>query len=189
MQFDNNIAIDHQRVMDFMCGNEKGFTHFFQLYYPALCFFAARVTADNEAAKDITSNAFIKTWKKHERLHSASDIKAYLYQVVRNDCYKWLQQQKKEKILQQNLAIYTATAAESYLALVIQSEVIAMLHQHIQQMPAGRQKIFAKLYVEGKSIAEAAAELQLSPSTVKTQKQRGLQALRALPGIDGLANG
>jgi DNA-directed RNA polymerase specialized sigma24 family protein len=34
------------------------------------------------------------------------------------------------------------------------------------------------LYIEGKSIKETAEELQVSASTVKTQKKRGLDALR-----------
>lgn len=160
-------------------GHEEAFNHFFHLYYPALCFFAARITGDTETAKDLASHAFIKTWAKHEKLQTTTAIKAYLYQVARNDCYKWLQTQKREKALQQNLAAFAAAAEESHLPVLIHAEVVAMLHRHIQQLPVGQQTIFSKLYIEGKTVAETAAELRLSASTVKTQKARGLAVLRS----------
>jgi DNA-directed RNA polymerase specialized sigma24 family protein len=38
--------------------------------------------------------------------------------------------------------------------------------------------VFVKLFVEGKSVVEAAAELNVAVSTVKNQKARGIKLLR-----------
>jgi len=165
-------------AFSFQQGEEKGLTYFFDLLYPALCFFAARLTGSVETAKEIASDAFIKTWHKHEKLSSASAIKAYLYQVTRNDCYKWLHQQKKIQALHKELAALSESVEQSHLHLLIQSELISQLHQHIAQLPEGCKKVFNKLYIEGKTVAETANELELTVSTVKTQKARGLQHIK-----------
>lgn len=162
----------------FRQGFEISLDHFFHSYYTPLCFFASRIIGDTESAKDIASIAFTKTWAKREKLDTARAIRAYLYQVVRNDCYKWLQQQQKRTAAEKELVLISPPATESQLELVIASEVIGELYRHMQQLPPACRNVFNKLYVEGKGVSEAAAELQLSVSTVKTQKARGLAVLR-----------
>lgn len=178
MSFDLNIANAAEYAELFNKGEEQGFNYMFDLYYPSLCFFAARITGDTDTGKDIASQAFIKTWEKRERLNTFAGIKAYLYQVARNDCYKWLQKQKKDSAMYTDLYAFSAPVAESHLSLLIQTELISQLHHHIAQLPEGCKKVFGKLYIEGKTVSETAKELKLAITTVKTQKQRGLIFLK-----------
>jgi len=55
---------------------------------------------------------------------------------------------------------------------------MARLHEAIYQLPPQCRTIFLKLYIEGKSIAETADELQLTASTIRNQKARGIKLLR-----------
>ncbi len=174
----NHIVSDSKVAALFQNGSEEALDHFFSTYYPALCFFAARLTGDTEVAKDIASQAFIKTWEKHATLNTAAGIKAYLYQVARNDCYKWLHQQKRAAALHQDLGKLSQPVAQSHAEELIKAEFINTMYQHVKSMPAAQQTIFTKLYIEGKSVAETAAELNLHISTVKTQKARGILYLR-----------
>jgi len=174
----NTTYTKEQYANCFQQGAVQGFDYFFKTYYTALCFFATRITNNSEAAKDIASNAFIKTWAKHAQLNTAAGIKAYLYQVVRNDCYKWLQQQQKTIALQKELSVHSPAASQSHLHHIIAAEVLSELHAHMQHLPEACKKIFTKLYVEGKTVAETAAELNLHVSTVKTQKERGMVFLK-----------
>jgi RNA polymerase sigma-70 factor (family 1) len=178
--------MDLQRQIDsykdynklFHLGNEEGFNHFFQLLYPSLCSFANSLVKDIEVAKDIASHAFMKTWEKHEKLYSAGEIKAYVYQAVRNDCYKWLEKEQRKAIALRNIARTSARAADSHLELMIKTELYAQLHQLIKQMPRAQQTVFRKLYIEGKTAREASEELQVAISTVKNHKARGLLWLK-----------
>lgn len=172
--------IDHIDVFAhrFQAGNEEAFSYFFHLYYRCIYFFAFKWIRDEESAKDIASAAFIKTWQKREKLQTATAIKSYLYQVTRNDCYKWLHRHKKETSLHLSLAAVAEPVEQSHLPLFIQSEIITQLHRHIRELPKAQRSIFRKLYIEGKTVAETAKELDLHVSTVKTQKQRGILLLR-----------
>lgn len=159
--------------------NEKLFTQFFRQYYPALCFFANRITGNAEAGKDIASWAFVKTWAKQGQLPTEGQLKAYLYQVARNDCYKWLQQHKKQTALLQELSCVNIPSEQSHLHAMIHAEVLSQLHSAINTLPPARREVFTRLYIEGKSVSETAIELHLSPSTIKTQKARGIAALKS----------
>jgi RNA polymerase sigma-70 factor (ECF subfamily) len=48
----------------------------------------------------------------------------------------------------------------------------------MEELPSECHKVFMKLFVEGKSVVEAAAELKVAVSTVKNQKARGIKILR-----------
>lgn len=167
----------------FYRGEEEGFEFFFRTYYPALCLFSSKLTGNIEAAKEIASNGFMKTWAKHKQLHNHSAIRAYLYKVVRNDCYKWLQQEKREARLMPELEDQSCSVEKSHLELVIQTEVISQIYHEFRHLPTGCQKVLQKLYIEGKSVAETARELKLAITTIKTQKHRGISLIRKRLGL------
>lgn len=61
---------------------------------------------------------------------------------------------------------------------LVAAEISRELLHAINSLPAAGGKVFRLLYVVEKSIKEAAEELNLSISTIKTQKARGLTALK-----------
>jgi RNA polymerase sigma-70 factor (ECF subfamily) len=52
----------------------------------------------------------------------------------------------------------------------------------IEQLPPQARKIFQLFYLQHKSYREIAAELQLSPQTVRNQKQRAAKLLKKMVG-------
>lgn len=166
------------QVLSFQSGEEEGFNFFFRSLYPALCFFGARMIRNKAAAEEIASEAFIKIWQRHGQFTDAGDIKAYLYQIVRNDCLKWLEKDARASVAEGKAAYQAPVREQSPFEHIVHSEVVNELHQAIKSLPFSCRKIFEMLFIEGKSITETAAELHLSPSTVRTQKARGLEILR-----------
>jgi RNA polymerase sigma-70 factor (ECF subfamily) len=61
---------------------------------------------------------------------------------------------------------------------IIRAEFYGELYRAIHTLPPECRKIFTMLYIEGKTVRETAEELGLALSTVKTQKARGLAALK-----------
>lgn len=176
MPASHDTALFHATL--FQAGEEKGFEYFFRSLYPVLCLFATRMIKDRPAAEDIVSDAFMKTWKKHDRLHTPADIKAYLFQVVRNDCYKYLRQQNKTLVPVSEKELASVPEIPDQLEYFIEAELLARLHSCLTELPDGCGRVMSKLYVEGKSVVESARELKMAVSTVKTQKMRGLNWLR-----------
>ena len=166
-------------TLSFQRGEEEGFNFFFKRLYPALCFFANKIIHNRPAAEEIASEAFIKIWQRHGQFSNAGDIKAYLYQIVKNDSLKWMQKDAKISIAETAMAVNNSKqSSPSHFEDIVWSEVTSELHQAISSLPMACRQVFEMLYIEGKSITETAAALRLSPSTVRTQKARGLVFLR-----------
>ncbi|MDQ6763267.1 MAG: RNA polymerase sigma-70 factor [Bacteroidota bacterium] len=160
-------------------GEEKGFDFFYRKLFPSLYFFANRLVNDKCEAEDIVSNAFIKIWKRHTQFNDASSIRSYLYQIVRNDCYKFHQQQGRVQEVHKQVKYLTMVNVDDNREEdIIRAEFYGELYNAINSLPSECRRIFRMLYIQGKTVKEISQELKLSPSTVKTQKARGLAVLR-----------
>jgi len=169
----NNYAILFQQ------GEEKGFAWFFNTLYPALSFYAFKITGDKESSKEIASNAFIKIWERHEQFADALLIRKYLYRIVRNDALKHLRKEKQSTSVHKEVFyLYGNEHQKDCFNSLVTAEISRELLDAINSLPAECSKVFRLLFIEGKSIQETAEALQLSPSTVKTQKKRGIDALK-----------
>jgi len=61
---------------------------------------------------------------------------------------------------------------------IIKAETLRRVKEAMEELPSECRKVFMKLFVEGKSVVEAAAELNVAVSTVKNQKARGIKLLK-----------
>lgn len=163
----------------FQQGEEKGFAWFFRNLYPALSFYAFKITSDKESSEEIASNAFIKVWQRHEQFPDALSIRKFLYRIVRNDALKHLRKEKQSTaVAKEVIYLYGGDHEKDCFNSLVTAEISRELLNAIDSLPAECSKVFRLMYIEGKSIKETAEALQLSPSTVKTQKKRGIEALR-----------
>ena len=169
----------NEYTLSFQRGEEKGFDFFFRELFPSLCFFANRMIINKCEAEDIASVAFMKIWKRHNQFNNAKNIRAYLYQIVRNDCLKFLQQNDRRSRTHREIKYLTLVDTKANReADIIRAELYSCLYGALNNLPTECRKVFMMLYIEGKSAKKIAKELKLSISTVKTQKARGLAMLR-----------
>lgn len=62
-------------------GWEPAFKELFGRYYTTLCAFAFRIVKNEESAKDIVQEVFIKLWSNREQLKDIS-LKSYLLSLI-----------------------------------------------------------------------------------------------------------
>jgi RNA polymerase sigma-70 factor (ECF subfamily) len=159
-------------------GREEGFTYFFNLLYKPLCFFARGYTNDMQEAEDIVGDSLIKLWAKREIFENEQGIKNYLYRSVYNACLRSIENQERYKKHHDKYKFQQNASEQACINNIIKAETISLVHKAINQLPAQCQKVFTKLYIEGKSITETAQEMDLTISTIKNQKARGLKLLK-----------
>lgn len=176
-------------VEAFQRGEEQGFSYFFNDLYPALLYYAFRFLNDRPSAEDVVEESFIKIWERHESFNHPQVIKSWLYTTVRNACLNKLQQEQRKQVKEDMLARQQEGAhQQSHLNEIILAEVIAEVHATISSLPTGCRKIFEMMYIHGKTVREIAKELNLSISTIKNQKARGLTILRKkFPELSAMA--
>jgi RNA polymerase sigma-70 factor (family 1) len=159
-------------------GLEASFTAVFKALYPALCYYALRLTHDQVTAEDIAEESFIKVWGRRASFYHYGELKAYLYTTVRNASINWNALQKRQLEAERAQSAARSEYDSYVLEDMIRAEWLREVYTTLDTLPPQCLKIATMLYVEGKSTRQIAKELNLSVGTVKTQKARGLVFLR-----------
>ncbi|TMI94622.1 MAG: RNA polymerase sigma-70 factor [Bacteroidetes bacterium] len=165
-------------LISFCNGKQEGFNYFFDTYYKSIYFFACKYVKDSAAAEDIAENSFIKLWEKREQMGSESGLRGYLYKTVYHGCLRWIENEKRKEKVYRVYKESMDVDESGHVENMIKAETLRRVKEAMEELPSECRKVFMKLFVEGKSVVEAAAELNVAVSTVKNQKARGIKLLR-----------
>ncbi len=171
-----SIHKEQEYALLFQNGNDKALSFFYHEFYPALAHYSFQLTQSRPVAEEIASEAFVKAWRMHYKLDSYAGIKAYLYKIVHRDSIEAIaKEQRRTKSFRQ---LPPQTDQQTPFDIMVRSEVYRLIHSALKNLPAASRKVMIMHYIEGKTTGKISRELKLHPSTVKTHKTRGLQALR-----------
>ena len=149
-------------------------------YYRALVGFAMQITADEESAADIVQSVFQKVWEKDIALDSHSQVKAYLYNSVRNQSINHVKHRHAEanyvQVLSRQIEEFhvSADGNEDFYT----EEIYRQLFLRIDELPRRQREVFL-LCMEGKTLKEIGEALNISRETVKQRKRKALDILRS----------
>lgn len=150
----------------------------FSKYYKTLCYYAWQFTRDIDLARDVVQDAFYIYHKnKAEISTSEQAIKSYLYTSIKFSCLKVSRKLDISSRYWEEVGFEEGYENEIEYNL-IKAEVMADIFSIVETLPMACQKVFRKGYLEGLSNLEIAQELNISITTVKTQKQRALKVIR-----------
>jgi len=151
----------------------------FKELYDRLVYFSLQLIKDKDQAQDIVQDSFIKYWYQKDRvMQDKNSIKNFLYSTVRNASLNTIRHVKVVESYVQKQA-GAEPEDQPVIDAIIASEVIAGLHSAIQSLPENYRLISVIGYLDGKKNHEIANELGMSVNTVKKQKFKALQLLRA----------
>lgn len=166
----NNYALLFQE------GNEKALSFFYHEFYPALTHYSFQLIQSRPVAEEIASEAFVKAWRMHYKLNSYAGIKAYLYKIVHRDSIEAISNELKRAKSYRQLS--TQIDTDSPFDNMVRSEVYRLIHTALKHLPPASRKVMIMHYLDGKTTGQISRELNLHPSTIKTQKKQGLNALK-----------
>lgn len=128
--------------------------------------------------EDITQEAFIRLWQKHAAFSCESSIKAFLYTITRNACLNFIKHCRRRQKSKRALVNDLANAEDCVLRRMLQADVSNEVQAAVKKLPPECGRIVWMGYIEGFGNQQIAQQLQLSVSTVKNQKTRGLNLLK-----------
>ncbi len=102
-----------------------------------------KYTGENESARDLAQEAFVKVYECKEQFESIENAKAFLYTVAR---HLYLNHCKHEKVWKKFRSVveYTEGEYEDFLQEVTFQETVRILYQAIDQLaPQGRKIILS----------------------------------------------
>jgi RNA polymerase sigma-70 factor (family 1) len=159
-------------------GEDKAFDFFFRQYYTSLCFFANSILHNEDVAKDLVQDCFVKLWNSQTIKERADTVQSFLYTAVRNKCLDFLRKKKVMKKAELQLIKNSSNLDFEYFDEVAFAEMIRQIVDHIEELPSRMRQVFKLYYMEGKKYKQIACELNSSPEAVRKQKTRALKIIR-----------
>ena len=160
--------------------DQLSFEKLFKCYYPRLCFYCKRIVGDQDQAEDIVQEVFLKYWDKKEEVagHEMA-IKKFLYTSVHHASLNFVRHNKVVKNYLEKLDD-NPLDSQNVVYAMIRSEVSAILYHALEKLPPSCQRISRMAFIHEMKNHEIAEKLNLSVTTVKTQKRRGMELLRLM---------
>ena len=177
MRTDQSIALDHYLVTVARVGDNSALGRLAQRWQPKLLKHAQRLLGEEELAREATQDAWLEILRGLPRLREARAFPAWAFRIVSRRCAGSIRQRQGRR--QQDVA-ETFDNVASTTASPEQSAAADELHALLGSLPAHHRATLALFYLEGLTVAEIAAALEIAPGTVKTRLMHARHRMRVL---------
>ena len=153
----------------------------FKTFYPVLAAYCQKYVKNEETARDIVQDVFLKVWENRQNVDFSMPLHSYLLKIAHNCCMNHLQHMKTEQNYLHNAALELLEMEAQYDYLFDQLVADAMeekIEQVVETLPEQCRDIFRKSRYEGMSHKDIAQNLNISVRTVETQIYRALKTLK-----------
>lgn len=152
--------------------------YLFNKYYEVLCQFSYSIVKNNDAAKDIVQDFFVKYWEKYILQEQPDNFESYAYTSVKNRSLNYLESEQVKLRHQQGIERLLYSEDDLQPGNKENENYSIRLLKAINQLPEQRRKIFTMSAMEGLKYLEIAAQMNISINTVKTQIRKAYLFLR-----------
>jgi RNA polymerase sigma-70 factor, ECF subfamily len=150
---------------------------------PSLRAFGLSLTARGDRADDLVQETLMKAWKYHESYTPGTNMKAWLYTILRNEFYTQLRKRKRE--VEDADGLYSnkvAVHAEQDGHLEMVDLTVAL-----SKLPEDQREAIILVGASGFSYEEAAKICGCAVGTIKSRVNRARNKLTELLELDGSA--
>jgi len=182
------VYLDDKRlVKQLLAGNQPAFDRFFDENFARLYRFAiARMSHDPEAARDVTQITLTKAIRKLHTYRGESALFTWLCAICRNEMSNWLARQGRHDshiVLVEDFPEVQA-AVDSFQAPVEDSperqyrrtESLRLIQVALDRLPAKYGNVLEWKYVEGWTVREIAARLEITTEATQSLLARAKRA-------------
>lgn len=156
-------------------GNPAAYRQLFLKYYPIIYRFLLRLTHDEETAKDIAQEIFMKIWINRSCLDPKLSVKNLIFVMAKNAAFNYLKSKGRLAVNIEDKDFADNKTCEANLEY---SELKSSLDQRIDAMPEQRKRIFTMSRYQQMSNKEIADKLGLSVRTIEKHLELALRDIK-----------
>ena len=148
---------------------------------PSLRAFAVSLAQNADKADDLVQETLVKAWDKHASFQPGTNLKAWLFTILRNEFYS--QMRKRGREVQDSEGIMTAR-------LAVHPSQHGMLdlkdfRSALEQLPEDQREAIILIGASGFSYEEAAEICGCAVGTIKSRVSRARGRLQEILGVAG----
>lgn len=99
---DEHQRLDNIAIRRCLAGNKRGFDELVRRYERLAIYIAMGYVRNEEDARDVTQNAFIKAYTNLHRFEPGSSFKAWFVRILKNSCVDHYRREKKRRGVEYN---------------------------------------------------------------------------------------
>ncbi len=155
---------------------KKLFEELVQEYQAEMYRYALRYCGDAINAEDIVADCYTEAWKSIATLRKRDSARAWLYQILRFQCYKWVREKGKFKTVDREDHRESDEPSHS-------DELDDYIKKDAIQMALGKlderyRTVFLSVFMEGLNTKETAHALNLPQGTILTRIRRAKKMMK-----------
>ena len=148
---------------------------------PSLRAFAISLAQNNDRADDLVQETLVKAWDKQSSFQMGTNLKAWLFTILRNEFYS--QMRKRGREVQDSDGLLTASVA---IHPDQQGSVdLKDFRSALEQLPEDQREAIILIGASGFSYEEAAEICGCAIGTIKSRVSRARTRLQEILGIEG----
>jgi len=148
---------------------------------------ARAIVRSDTLAEDVLQESYLKAFAALGTFRGEASLSTWLSRIVVNEALCRLRQQRRQKDLHGTFATAQhpdvipfplALSTDDPERTMAQRQLLRLVEQACDDLPDVYRVVFVARVIEGLSVAETAAALELQPATVKTRLHRARRLLR-----------
>ncbi len=140
--------------------------------------FAFRLLGNNEEAKDIVQEVFIKVWNGREQLDQIQNMEAWCMRITKNLSLDRLRQQQRRPTDSIEKGMHISHSSLSPAESTELSESVKRIGELMAELPEKQRQVMHLRDIEGYSYNEICEILEIDMSQVKVSLFRARNAVR-----------
>jgi len=170
---------DNELIVQAQQGNTAAFEQLVYRYDRQVLSMAARFTGNNNDAKDVYQEVFLRVYRALPRFEFRSQFSTWLYRIVKNVCLTHLQQVRKEPHLSLDQPFESTEGSQPLTLLdtipdkssTDQGAMDSQISEHVQaamnDLSPKQKMVFVMRHFEGYKLKEIASVMNCTEGTVK----------------------
>ena len=156
-------------------GDPRGLEELMSRYTPYVAAVAARVLPGRpQDWEELTADVFLSAWE-HRKALRPEQIRGWLGKVARNRALNRLRASRGVLALEEDVL---CLAEDGPQRLLEEREQAELVRRALGELERPDRELFVRHYYYGQTVARAAEEMGLNPSTAKTRLRRGREKLK-----------
>lgn len=178
---------DEELIETFNQGRADAFAHIMNRFERPLFFYILRRVQQEEVARDLLQDTFMKLTQHAHRYEPGSPLSAWLYTIARNTSIDYLRKRRHREVSldapigsTEDFSFHQVLSDEGPTApqIVEGVEFARRLDEALKEINPDQRDIFILREVHGLKFVEIAETLEISENTVKSRMRYALESLR-----------
>ena len=161
---------DQLLVMDAQDGNVKAMEALVSRWQKKLWRHAYRLTADTQAAWDVTQQAWLGIIKGLRKLHDPANFRPWAYKITTNKAINWI---KKNRVLRERMV-------EDIPEIPDKQKKDIGVKELLEKLEMRKKVVLCLYYFEQLSVSEISIALKIPQGTVKSRLAHARSELKKL---------